>query len=170
MLLEKYDANKDGKLDDIELTALGKDVFKGNLPRPRRGRFGPGSGPPTDFRPDRSGFGPPRQGGPRGAREGDVLRPHPGRMPHHGDFDRDRGPDRPPFGPGPRGLGRPDPGEGRKAVEAHRREFLKKYDTNDDGKLDSAEREQIGRDIENGKLPPPPLPPPAGREPPPKEQ
>jgi hypothetical protein len=74
------------------------------------------------------------------------------------------GPDRPPFGPDPRGFGRPDSEEGRKALEEHRREFLKNYDANSDGKLDSAEREAIGKDIEDGKLPPPPPPRPAPTE------
>lgn len=75
-------------------------------------------------------------------------------------FNRDGGPERRPFGPGPqpRGFGRPDSEEGRKMLEEHRREFLKKYDANGDGKLDSAEREAIGKDIEDGKLPPPPPP------------
>lgn len=44
-------------------------------------------------------------------------------------------------------------------MEERRSEFLKKYDANGDGKLDSAEREQIGKDIEEGKLPPPPMRP-----------
>jgi len=66
---------------------------------------------------------------------------------------------RPPFGHGPRDFAGPDSEEGRKMLEAHRREFIKKYDVNNDGKLDSAEREAIGKDIEDGKLPPPPPPP-----------
>jgi len=33
---------------------------------------------------------------------------------------------------------------------------LKKYDTDGNGKLDSKEREQLGKDVENGNLPPPP--------------
>ncbi len=47
-LLEKYDANKDGKLDDSELTSIGRDVEQGKLePRllgvgPRGGGMGPG--------------------------------------------------------------------------------------------------------------------------------
>jgi len=35
------------------------------------------------------------------------------------------------------------------------RDFLKKHDANGDGRLDSAEREAIVKDIKDGKLPPP---------------
>jgi hypothetical protein len=165
VLLEKYDANKDGKLDDAEFTVLGKDVFEGKLPPPRRGPVGPGEprgpgfGPRGRGGPDGSGFGSPRAGGPRGEGERDFGP----RGPRMG------GPEQPPFGPGPRDFVRPDNEEGRKMLEEHRREFIKKYDANNDGKLDSAEREAIGKDIEDGKLPPPP-PLPARREAPPKEQ
>ena len=47
----------------------------------------------------------------------------------------------------------------RQELEVRRREFIKKYDADGDGKLSSSEREAIGRDIEEGKLPPPPLAP-----------
>ena len=182
VLLEKYDANKDGKLDDTELTALGKDVYEGKLPPPGRGPGGPdgrgvpGFGPRGRGGADGPDFGPPRPGGPRGEgnfdprgpRMADGRGPRPDRMMDRGDFRRDGGPDRPPFGPGPRGFGGPDSAEGQKMLEEHRREFLKKYDANTDGKLDAAEREAIGKDIEDGKVPPPPLPPQARRESAPK--
>jgi len=185
VLLEKYDANKDGKLDDTELTALGRDVFEGKLPPPGRGPGGPDERGGPGFRPqgrggaDGPGFGPAGQGGPqregernfrpRGRHDADGPRPPHGQMADRRDFGRDRGADRRSFGPGPRGFGRPDSEEGRKMLEEHRREFLKKYDTNGDGKLDPAEREAIGKDIEDGKLPPPPMPPRRGPELP-KEQ
>lgn len=151
-LIERYDANKDGKLDDVEFAALGRDVFEGKLPpQGGRGPLGPRLGPPG---------GPPPDAG--------VAGPPPGPPPGFGPPGR---PAQPPFGPGPgpgpRGFGPqrrgwggpPDPEGARKMLEERRKEFLKRYDKNNDGKLDAAEREAIGRDIEEGKLPPPPLPP-----------
>lgn len=169
VLLEKYDANKDGKLDDKELSALGKDVFEGNLPPPGRGHSGPGFGPPSPGHAGEPGFGPPRPGGPPGdfqrgfgpggPRDGAGPRPPRDRMRDGSHFDREGGPERPSFGPAPHGFGRPDSEQGRKMLEERRRDFLKRYDANGDGKLDAAEREAIGKDIEDGKLPsPPPLP------------
>ena len=48
-LLDKYDTNKDGKLDANEREAIRNDIESGKLPRPR---FGPGRG----------GFPPPPEG------------------------------------------------------------------------------------------------------------
>lgn len=147
-LLEKYDANKDGKLDESEFAALGRDVFEGKLPPlGGRGPRGPGFGPPGAPPPE---LGPPPQP-PAGP---------PGPPPGFGPQGR---PERPPFGPGPRGFGPqgrgfggpPDADAPRLRLEERRKEFLKRYDTNNDGKLDAAEREAIGRDIEEGKLMPP---------------
>ena len=59
-LLGKYDANKDGKLDDTERAAIGKDVEEGTFdprllgPRPDGPRFGRGPGGPQGG----PGFGP----------------------------------------------------------------------------------------------------------------
>jgi hypothetical protein len=76
---------------------------------------------------------------------------------------RDGGPGRGEFRGGPRGG---EAGPNRRPVEELRQEFLKRYDANGDGKLDAAEREAIGRDIEDGKLmPPPPSAPPPPRPP-----
>jgi len=48
-LLDKYDVNKDGKLDETERAALDQDMRDGKLPPPpgagQRGRRGPGQGP-----------------------------------------------------------------------------------------------------------------------------
>lgn len=171
MLTEKYDANKDGKLDDSELAAIGKDVVEGKFgPPPGQGRRGPGGQSGPGFGEGPRGQGPggfdgerppgPRSQGQRGPREGALASRH-GQM-----MDREGGPERGQFGPGPHGPGRPNTEQGRKAMAEHRREFIKKYDINGDGKLDSAEREAIGRDIEEGKLPPPPLAPPQPPRPP----
>lgn len=155
--LEKYDANRDGKLDDAEFAALGRDVFEGKLPPlGGRGPRGPGFGPPGP---------PPPEAGAPGRPPGPPPGPPPG-------FGPQGGPERPPVGrapgAGPHGLGPqgrgfggpPDPEAHRQMIEERRKEFLKRYDKNNDGKLDAAEREAIGRDIEEGKLlPPPPAPP-----------
>ena len=186
MLTEKYDANKDGTLDDSELATIGKDVVEGKFgPPPGQGRRGPegqsgpgfgdgprgqGSGEFDGERPPglrgqgQPGFGgrPPSGAGDggapglgqRGGREG-GLPPRRSQM-----MDRDGGPEGGQFGVGPRGPAGPNAEFGRKGMEMRRREFIKKYDANGDGKLDSTEREAIGRDIEEGRLPPPPLAPP----------
>ncbi len=181
VLLEKYDANKDGKLDDKEFSNLGKDVFEGKLPPPGRGpgpgfpgeRSGRGFGPQRRGGPDGPEFGASERPGPRGDRDripspredrmSDGPGPRSGRMMDRGSIGEDGGPDRPPMARGPRGFGRPDSEEGKQMAARHRQEFIKKYDANGDGKLDAPEREAIGKDIEDGKLLPPPLPP-AGRE------
>lgn len=180
MLLKKYDANKDGKLDDTELSALGRDVYEGKLPPPGRRPRGPGFGPQGRGGPDVLGFGPPGPDGPRGERPRGFrprgLRNDDGPMPPRGqiesrrDFGRDGGPEERRLGPGPRGFGGPSSEGGRKMLEERRREFIRQYDVNGDGKLNAAEREAIGKDIEDGKLLPPPLPPSTRREMPPKDQ
>ncbi|MDW8307939.1 MAG: hypothetical protein RMK20_01045 [Verrucomicrobiales bacterium] len=152
-LLQKYDANKDGKLDDAEFATLGRDVFEGKLPPGGgRGPRGPGFGPPGE-RPPGAPPGPPEGVGPEARPDGPPFGPGPGPGP--------RG-----FGPQRRGFGGPpDPEAHRAMIEERRKEFLKGYDKNNDGKLDAAEREAIGRDIEEGKLPPPPAGPRPGRPP-----
>jgi len=48
-LLQKYDVNQDGQLDQTEMAALQKDIDEGKIQPPMgpgpRGRFGPGPGP-----------------------------------------------------------------------------------------------------------------------------
>lgn len=170
-LTEKYDANKDGKLDDAELAAIGKDVVEGKLRPPMRqgrpGQDGPGMG---EF---------PRQQAPENARGPRPPRPpefersgQPGMPPERAEgfapegrgdgsrrplaMNREGAPGRGEFGNPPRGR---VPEAGRRSSDAHRQELIKKYDANGDGKLDATEREAIGRDIEEGKLPTPPLRP-----------
>jgi len=173
-LLEKYDANNDGQLEHKELTNLGRDVYEGKLPPPdhradfQGERGGPGFGSQRRGGPDGPGFAPAEGRGPRGDgdlnrgprrdRMGDEPRPRPGGATDRGNFGGDGGPERPPFGLGPRGFGRPDSAEGKQMAEQLRQELIKQYDVNGDGKLDSSEREAIGKDIEDGKLLPPPLP------------
>lgn len=142
-LLDKYDANKDGRLDDTELAAIGRDVEQGKLEprfigRPAGAGFGPGPrsrrGP--GFRP-----GPRWQGGP-GFGPGPLAQNRPGFAPGP------RGPMGPGFGPGPRGpraMGGPGYGP-------RHQEMLQKYDANKDGVLDDSERATMRKDIQDGKL------------------
>jgi EF hand len=180
MLLQKYDANKDGKLDDTELSALGRDVYEGKLPPPGRRLRGPGFGPQGRGGPYLPGFGPPGPDGPRGERPREFrprgLRNDDGPMPPRDqiesrrDSGRDGGPEERRFGPGPRRFAGPSSEGRRKMLEERRHEFIRQYDVNGDGKLNATEREAIGKDIEDGKLLPPPLPPSARREMPPEDQ
>jgi hypothetical protein len=163
-LLEKYDANKDGKLDDAEFAALGRDVFEGKLPPAGgRGPRGAGFGPPGPRPPE---AGPGRPGEPPGPPPGPPHGLGPQGRPEPPPFGPGRGPGPHGFGPPGRGFGGPpDPDTARQRIEEHRKEFLKRYDKNNDGKLDASEREAIGRDIEEGKLLPPPPAPPAPDKP-----
>lgn len=151
-LLDKYDANKDGKLDDTELAAIGRDVEQGKfeprlMGRPRGAGFGPG---PRARRSPRYGPGPRWQGAP-GFRPGPLAQNGPGfgpgpRGPMGPAFRP--GPRGPAFGPGPRGpraMGGPGYGP-------RHREILQKYDVNKDGVLDDSERATMRRDIQDGKL------------------
>jgi hypothetical protein len=190
MLIEKYDANKDGKLDDTELAALGKDVLEGKFgPPPGPGRRGPdGQGGPgfkggpraqaqgrvDGDRPPvaRGQGGPGFEGGRASGPQGDApqgLRPEGGPeagiAPKPPLMDRDGGPDRGQFAPGLGDSSGQHREFARKSIEAQRHELIKKYDSDGDGKLSASEREAIGRDIEDGKLPPPFLPPQLARGP-----
>lgn len=178
MLTEKYDANKDGKLDDAEFAALGKDLWEGRLRPPMApGRPGPegqrGTPGTRDFHRGKGPEGSERALPPRPRAPGFEGRGQPGLPPERAGsyapeeregaprrplaMNREGSPPRSEFGNAPRGRSSE---MARKPLETHRKEFLKKYDANGDGKLDAPEREAIGRDIEEGKLPPPPLAPP----------
>ena len=91
-------------------------------------------------------------------------------MMDRGGIGRDGDPERPPIARDPRGFGRPDSEAGKQMAAQHRQVLIKKYDANGDGKLDAAEREAIGKDIEDGKLLPPPLPPVGRKDAPLQEQ
>jgi hypothetical protein len=163
-ILEKYDLNKDGKLDDKEREALHKDVEEGKAPPPpfARGPRGPGwQGQGAG--PGGPGFGPGLQDrGPRG-RGGQGFGP-----PAQG---------RAPWGRGPRQEFRQPPPA---------KEILQKFDGDKDGKLDEKELTEFlkshrpavagpgpmrPRLPNDGPLPPLPLgdgPPPPGEFPTPE--
>lgn len=217
MLLEKYDGNKDGRLDDTELALIGKALLDGKFGPPpgqhRRGpdgqggpRFGAGprgqgpgadparqwdsrdrgprppgpggfdgDGPPMARRPSGQEFDGARPPGPPGFRQPafgqrdgqDDGRPPRERAPM---ADREGGSDRGQIAPRPDRSGGPSGEQRRNLIETQRRELIKKYDADGDGKLSGSEREAIGRDIEDGKLPPPPFAPQAPREPQPRRE
>ena len=161
-LLDKYDTNKDGKLDDAELAAIGRDVEQGNNePRLLGVRPRGGMGPGPQFRGGRGPLGPGQRGG-RGP--GFGLGPQ-GPGPGFGPGLQARGPGfgRGPMGPrggqGPGfGPGQMGPGGGRgQGFGPRHDELLQKYDVNHDGQLDETERATIRKEIEDGKLQPPPF-------------
>ena len=80
-------------------------------------------------------------------------------------MDREGGPNRDQVAPGPGGPGGANREFARKSMEARRRELIKRYDADGDGKLSGSEREALGRDIEEGKVPLPLPPPQPGRGP-----
>jgi len=57
-------------------------------------------------------------------------------------------------GPGPRRQAQERTGPGRPDPEIRKQALLKKYDTNQDGKLDDTERVAIGKDVEEGTFDP----------------
>lgn len=141
-LLDKYDANKDGKLDESELAAIGRDVEQGKIEprligRPAGAGFGPG--PRARRGP---GFGPNRRQGGPGFGPGPLAQNRPNLGPGP------RGPMGPGFGPGargPRAMGGPGYGP-------RHQEMLQKYDANRDGVLDNSERSAVRKDIQHGKF------------------
>lgn len=183
MLTEKYDTNKDGKMDDAELAALGRDVLEGKL-RPPAGQLPRSGGPGFGDRPRGEGGGkfdrpqPAREGGPgfQGRRPAERSPGVPGNFRPGAEGDGPRGPlamrrdDGPERGEFRRSQHAGNAAQNRRPLEEVRKDFLKQYDANADGKLDATEREAIGRDIENGKLLPPPPPPsfPSGEPQPPR--
>lgn len=138
-IMEKYDANKDGQLDETERAALKQDIADGKIQPPQRGPGGPGGPRPP--------MGPP----PKEILEKyDVNKDGKLDDTEHAAIRKDieAGKLQPP---GRRGG--PPP------------EILKQYDTDQDGKLSETERAALEKDVADGKLPPPPR----GHRPPPDE-
>jgi hypothetical protein len=125
-LLDKYDTNKNGKLDDSEYIAIGKDVENGSLPPwmagpPQGGpRFGNGRGPGGPNGPGGPG-GPGGRNGPGfGPRHQEIMDQYD--VNHDGKLDAtereaiqkdiDSGKLPPPPRGGGRGFGPPPGGPG----------------------------------------------------------
>ena len=144
-LLDKYDGNQDGILDQTELSALRKAIDEGKVGPPRRG---PG-GPRLPGELGRAG-GP---GGPQGRLPKDILDKYDvnkdGKLDEseraalHKDIE-DGKIERPPRGPGA-----PPP-----PLTASR--ILEKFDADKDGKLDETELAAFVKDMKAHRPPPPP--------------
>jgi Ca2+-binding EF-hand superfamily protein len=130
-LLDKYDVNKDGQLDQTELATLKQDIAEGKLPAPLAG---------------------PRLGGPPHLPK-EILDQYD--VNHDGKLDENEraalrqdiqdGKIQLPPGMGPRGPGGPPPTA---------KEIIAKYDTDQDGKLSEAELEAFLKDLPRHRPPP----------------
>ncbi|HWX19217.1 MAG TPA: EF-hand domain-containing protein [Candidatus Binatia bacterium] len=139
-LLEKYDVNKDGALDQNELAALRKDIEEGKIGPPPggpglRGPGGPGPGPlpkeimdKYDVNKDGKLDETEREALRRDIEAGIVQLPPPG----HGHP-----------GPGAPGFRPPTA-----------KEVLDKFDTDKDGKLDETELAAFLEDMQRHRPPP----------------
>ena len=153
-LLDRYDTNKDGGLDQNELAALRQDIADGKIQLP------PPPGAP----------GPHGPGGP-------WLERLPKEILDKYDVNKDGKLDEteraalrqdiadgkiqlpPPPGPGPAGLGHP----GFHPLTA--KEIIEKYDTDKDGKLDETELAAFLKDMHQHRPPPGPHAPMGGPPP-----
>ena len=143
-LLDKYDVNKDGQLDQTELAALKQDIADGKI------------GPPP------MAGGPRHPGGPPPLSK-EILDKYD--VNHDGKLDeseraalqkdiQDGKVQLPPPGPGMRGPGGPPPTA---------KEIIAKYDTDQDGKLNETELAAFLKDMHAHRPPPPgPGAPPPG--------
>jgi hypothetical protein len=98
-ILDKYDVNKDGKLDESERAALEKDIADGKLPAPPAGLpGGPGHRPPLSVQQALAKYDLDKDGM---LNETELA-----------NFLKDMRPPR-PHGPPPGGLGTPPPDAGQ---------------------------------------------------------
>lgn len=139
-LIEKYDASKDGQLDESERAALRADIQSGKVEVPpgpigRFLRLGPPPEVVAKYDANKDGQLDEAE---RAAVRADV---------ESGELEK------PPFARRPHFRG----GGGDNAEEraAARKQLLEKYDANENGQLDEEERAAIRADIESGKLPRP---------------
>ncbi len=126
-LLQKYDANHDGQLDQTEMAALQKDIADGKIQPPGpalgRGPRGPG-GPPAHFPKEILDKYDLNHDGQLDESERAAL--------HQDILDGKIAPPR--FGAGPRGPR--GPGFAQRPTA---QQVLERFDTNKDGMLDAAE-------------------------------
>ena len=151
-LLDKYDVNKDGQLDQNELATLKRDIAEGKLPPPpMAGGFRRAGGLP---------------GGPPPPLPREILDKYD--VNHDGQLDESEraalhkdiqdGKIQLPAGAGLRAPGGPPPTA---------KEIIAKYDTDKDGKLDETELAAFLKDMHQRRRPPvgPGGPPPGGPAP-----
>lgn len=147
-LLDKYDVNKDGILDQQELANLKKDAEQGKLMPPGqppfgRGMRGPGFG---QGGPGGPGFGPgqpPKEVLDKYDTNQDGKLDENERAALHKDIQE--GKVQPPFGRGQRspGFGPPPTAQG----------ILEKFDADKDGKLDATELNAFLKSMPRGRGP-----------------
>jgi Ca2+-binding EF-hand superfamily protein len=151
-LLQKYDLDGDGHLDQAERDALNADIQAGKVQR--RQPHARGGGRPVNADSQAGGDSILEHRDANGAgqlNDAESAPAHQDTLP--GDV-------------APPGRRLRHSSQGDPASSAHRQEILKKYDANGDGQLDDAERAALRQDIANGKIQPLDLgsrPPGAGR-------
>ncbi len=145
-ILEQYDINKDGQLDQSEMAALQKDIDEGKIQPPGRG-MGPGPG------------GLPREILEKYDVNKDGKLDENERAALRADIEAGKIQPPPRFGRGPRGLHGPG---GPPPPPPSAQEILQKFDLDKDGKLDEAELTAFLK-----SMPRPPFGPPGAGGPPP---
>jgi hypothetical protein len=160
-LLDKYDTNKDGQLDQTELAALRKDIDDGKIGPPGgagpRGPGGPGGGPRPPLPKEILDKYDVNKDGKLDETERAAL---------HKDIEAGLVQLPPGAGQhGPRGAG----GPGMRPPPTAK-DILDKFDVDKDGKLDEAELTAFLKDMRQHRPPPPGGPggPPPGDAPPPQ--
>lgn len=138
-LLNKYDVNHDGQLDQTEMAALQKDIDEGKVQPPGR-HFGRGPGAPPPLPQDILDKYDTNHDGSLDENERAAL---------HKDIEDGKI----QLPQGMRGPGHPGPGGMRPPLTAQA--VLQRFDTDKDGKLDEAELTAFLNDLKQ-HLPPPP--------------
>lgn len=172
-LLEKYDANKDGQLDEVERAVLMRDLKDGKLQMPTRrlNRTNAVDVPPEllekyDTNKDgkldeneRAALRRDMQVGKLQAPRGHAIsagQKSPAELLEKYDVNKDGKLDEAEQAQIRKDLqrGKPQPASSRQDAAKGQvpSVILEKYDTNKDGKLDEAERAAIKRDLDSGKL------------------
>jgi Ca2+-binding EF-hand superfamily protein len=146
-VLQKYDTNHDGQLDQNEMAALQQDIADGKVRPPglrRRGGPGGAGGPPwlpkdilEKYDTNHVGYLDENE---RAALRKDIA---------DGKIQL------PQFGPGQRGPGQHGPGPGGMRPFPTAQQVLERFDADKDGKLDEAELTAFLNEIQS-HLPPPP--------------
>ncbi len=161
-MLDEFDANKDGKLDETERKALRETMHarmierfdangNGVLDENERPNIRHQRGPQRDRFNSRRGRGSKRDFGPRHHRgERDQLNQPLGLMPEDAEFDRpaSKGQGCSNCSKGPEGQNRHSRKGRRDSDRPSREAMLKRFDADGDGKLNDAERENARAEMQ----------------------